>query len=245
MLKSSFSRQIRLIPYKNLDAASLREGADETADPRTLSKDGFCMRIQDMLLDLSSGPVISNVWNIYYNESSLQERIRFTLLHELGHVFLGHHQLLGIDSTAGMENLPQYREADNQADQFSINALAPAPAVARLLREHGFSCMKNGLEWRITNRSAPFLRNLGQDPDPVQLIMTAFQISRIAAETRLRELSSELRIWQQLDPELYAYIEQIGHRSGWFCWVCSTRRRTASLYCPGCGKGGSYEYKDP
>ena len=33
MLKSSFSRQIRLIPYKNLDAASLREGADETADP--------------------------------------------------------------------------------------------------------------------------------------------------------------------------------------------------------------------
>lgn len=112
MLKSSFSRQIRLIPYKNLDAASLREGADETADPRTLSKDGFCMRIQDMLLDLSSGPVISNVWNIYYNESSLQERIRFTLLHELGHVFLGHHQLLGIDSTAGMENLPQYREAD-------------------------------------------------------------------------------------------------------------------------------------
>ena len=244
-LKSSFSRQIKLIPYKNLDAASLREGADETADPRTLSKDGFCMRIQDMLLDLSSGPVISNVWNIYYNESSLQERIRFTLLHELGHVFLGHHQLLGIDSTAGMENLPQYREADNQADQFSINALAPAPAVARLLREHGFSCMKNGLEWRITNRNAPFLRNLGQDPDPIQLIMTAFHISRIAAETRLRELNHELQIWQHLDPELYAYIEKIGHRSGWFCWVCSTRRRTASLYCPGCGKGGSYEYKDP
>ena len=244
MLKSSFSHQIKLIPYKELDGASPKDETNEIADPRTLSKDGFCMRIQDVLIDLGNGPVTSSIWNIYYNESSLQERIRFTLLHELGHVFLGHHQLLGMDSTAGMENMPQYREADNQADQFSINALAPAPAVARLLREHGFSCMQNGLKWRITNRNAPFLQNLGQEPDPVQLIMTAFHISRIAAVTRLRELNIELQIWQQLDPELYTYVEQIGHRSGWFCWVCNTRRRTSSLYCPGCGKGWSYEYKD-
>ena len=244
MLKSSFSHQIRLIPYKDLDGTSSKGETHEAADPRTLSKDGFCMRIRDVLIDLGSGPVTSHIWNIYYNESNLQERIRFTLLHELGHVFLGHHQLLGMDSTAGMENLPQYREADNQADQFSINALAPAPAVARLLREHGFSCMKNDLEWRITDRKAPFLQNLGQDPDPVQLIMTAFHISRIAASTRLRELNSELQIWQKLDPELYTCIERISHRSGWFCWVCNTRRRTPSPYCPGCGKGWSYVYRD-
>ena len=244
LLKNSFSHQIKLIPYKELGEISLKESADGITDPRTLSKDGFCMRVRDVLIDLGSGPVTSNIWNIYYNESSLQERIRFTLLHELGHVFLGHHQLLGMDSTAGVESMPEYREADNQADQFSINALAPAPAVARLLREHGFTCMKNGLEWRITNRNAPFLQNLGLDPDPVQLIMTAFQISRAAAATRLRELNSELQIWQQLDPELYTFIEGIGHRSGWYCWVCSTRRRTASAYCPGCGKGWSYEYKD-
>ena len=244
MLRNSFSHQIKLIPYKDLDGASSKGETNIPADPRTLSKDGFCMRIRDVLIDLGKGPATCNIWNIYYNESSFQERIRFTLLHELGHVFLGHHQMLGMDSTAGMENMPQYREADNQADQFSINALAPAPAVARLLREHGFSCMKNGLEWRITNRKAPFLQNLGQDPDPVQLIMTAFYISRIAASMRLRELNKELQIWKQLDPELYTCIEQIGYRSGWFCWVCNTRRRTASLYCPGCGKGGSYEYKD-
>jgi len=243
LLKNSFSHQIKLIPYKELGEISLKESADGITDPRTLSKDGFCMRVRDVLIDLGTGPVTSNIWNIYYNESSLQERIRFTLLHELGHVFLGHHQLLGMDSTAGMESMPEYREADNQADQFSINALAPAPAVARLLREHGFSCMKNGLEWRITNRNAPFLQNLGQDPDPVQLIMTAFQISRAAAATRLRELKSELQIWQQLDPELYACIEGISHRSGWYCWVCSTRRRTASAYCPGCGRAGRMNTK--
>ena len=75
--------------------------------------------------------------------------------------------------------------------------------------------------------------------------MTAFQISRIAAVTRLRELKSDLQIWEQLDPELYAWLEQIGHRSGWFCWVCHTRRRSPSPYCPGCGKGWSYEYMDP
>lgn len=38
------------------------------------------MRVRDVLIDLGSGPVTSNIWNIYYNESSLQERIRFTLL---------------------------------------------------------------------------------------------------------------------------------------------------------------------
>ena len=243
MLKTSFKHQINLRPYAAFDRASRAE-EEEEVDPRQLSHDGFCMRIRDALIDFGTESIEGNIWNIYYNESSLQERIRFTLLHELGHVFLGHHQLLGMDSTAGMENVPEYKAADDQADQFSINALAPAPAVARLLREHGFTCSRNGWEWTITDRNAPFLRNLGKDPDPIQLVATAFNISQIAASRRLAELKEELKIWSRLDPDLYVYVEGIGHRSGWYCWVCHTRRRSNSMYCPGCGKGWDYEYKD-
>ena len=244
LLTQSFAKQIVLIPY-NSDEKKEKSGSEETApDPRLLSKDGFCVRIQDALVDYETASMIGNIWNIYYNETSLQERIRFTLMHELGHVFLGHHQILGIDSTAGMENMPEYREADAQADQFSINALAPAPAVARLLKEHGFSYDKRTNTWTVTDPSAPFLRNLGQNPDPMSLVMTAFGISQAAADRRLKELQSELKLWETMDPDLYHWIEQMGHRSGWFCWVCHTRRRSSSPYCPGCGKGWSYEYKD-
>ena len=56
LLKNSFSHQIKLIPYKELGEISLKESADGITDPRTLSKDGFCMRVRDVLIDLGSGP---------------------------------------------------------------------------------------------------------------------------------------------------------------------------------------------
>ena len=74
--------------------------------------------------------------------------------------------------------------------------------------------------------------------------MTAFGISQTAANMRLRALTAELELWKQLDPELYAFTENIPQRAGWFCWSCQTRRRTTSRYCPGCGNGFHYEFKD-
>ncbi len=241
----SFSHQIYLIPYKSYKDRSGKEEAEKQFDPLTLSKDGFCTRIRDVLMDFGTGPITGNNWEIYYNDQSLDARIRFTLMHEMGHVLLGHHQILNMDTLMGIEDDPEYRAADAQADQFSINALAPAPAVYRLLKEHGFSCSeKAGGTWQLTNKKAPFLQHLGQLPKPEELVMTAFGLSREAAERRLYELQAELVFWQEIEPELYAWIEGIAHRSGWYCWVCHTRRRTTSPYCPGCGKGWAYEYKD-
>lgn len=244
MLKGSLSRQIHICPYSSMNKSGSSDEKEQTVDPRQLSKDGFCMRVKGTLFDFGTQSFAGDMWNIFYNDASLSERIRFTLLHELGHVFMGHHQLLDIDSTSEFENTPEYREVDEQADLFAINALAPAPAIARLLREHGFALTGGSRELQIVNRDAIFLRNLGQDPKPVQLIVTAFGISQTAAVRRLSELNQELKIWEKLDPSLYTHIEQIGHRSGWYCWVCHTRRRTSSLYCTGCGNGWSYEYKD-
>ena len=244
-LLSAFNHQIYTFPYSALEKSSEQISGTNRVDPRALSKDGFCTRIRDVLIDFGTQSTTGNIWNIYYNDKSIESRKRFTLLHELGHVLLGHHQLLNTDTIMGTENDPEYRAADAQADQFSINALAPAPAVLRLLKNHGFSfSARSEVPWKLRNRNALFLRNLGKVPDPEQLIMAAFGLSNAAAHRRLQELKYELDIWSDIDPELYAEIEKIGHRSGWYCWVCHTRRRTTSAYCPGCGKGWDYEYRD-
>ncbi len=234
----AFSFQVDLTPYR----ASLERFP---FDPQTISEDGFGWRIQDVLMDPGTGPVTGNNWEIYFNDEKPEARIRFTLMHEMGHILLGHYQTLNTDNLSEMKGDPKYRVADRQANQFSINALAPAPAAYRLLKEHGFSySASNGGVWIITNSQAPFLRNLGSEPTAGELVMTAFGLSKSAAQKRLTELREELEIWKDLDPELYRQIEGIPHRSGWYCWVCHTRRRTTSLYCPGCGRGRHYEYKD-
>ena len=243
-LISAFRHQLYLIPYSAFRKPD-ENGQASGEELPVPSRDGFCTRIRDVLVDFGVASVTGNIWNIYFNDTSLETRCRFTVMHEIGHVLLGHHQILGTDTIDGADDTPEYRAADAQADQFSINALAPAPAVYRLLKEHGFSCSaKTGGAWKLTNRNAPFLRNLGRQPDPVELVTAAFGLSQAAAERRLAELNNELAVWERLDRQLYHFVERIAHRSGWYCWVCGTRRRTASPYCPGCGKGWSYEYKD-
>ena len=245
-LAEVFKGQISLLKYESLQDKEAWEAAGLDADPKSISKDGFCLRLQNSLIRSGTSVVPGSKWNVFYEHTNQSERVRFTIMHEMGHILLGHHQLLGSDELIGMENDPKYKLADAQADAFSINALAPAPAVYRLLNEHGFSCViRRGLPtWELTNPDAMFLKELGTIPNPEELVMIAFDISQIAAHRRLIELESDLKIWRRLEPELYHQMENIPHRSGWYCWVCHTRRRTASLYCPGCGSHHHYEYKD-
>ena len=238
-LLSSFGRQITLMSYaelKNQDVSQI--------SPRMMSKDGFCIRVPNSLFQFEESNEEGSVWYVYYDDTMRESRIRFTLMHELGHIVLRHHYLLDTDSLVDLENDPEYKAADKQADLFSINILAPAPAVFRILKEHGFSYDRRYGDWRLSNPNAPFLQNLGSVPNPEVLIMTAFGLSQSAANIRLRELPAELELWEQVDSELYHFVENIPHRAGWFCWVCHTRRRTVSRYCPGCGKGFHYEFKD-
>ncbi len=246
-LLSAFGKQINLVPY-----AMLRKNAEPKPEietepkvsPQMMSKDGFCTRVPDALFQYGNDYAEGSIWYIYYNDTAWESRIRFTLMHELGHITLSHHHRLHADTLTGMDNSPEYKAADRQADLFSINLLAPAPAVYRILKEHGFSYIKQKADWQLTDPRAPFLRNLGSVPNPEVLVMTAFGLSQPAANIRLKELTSELEVWKQIDPKLYMLAENLPFRAGWFCWVCHTRRRTTSSYCPGCGKGLHYEFKD-
>ena len=246
-LLSAFGKQINLVPYTELKKNAEPNNADKAVpkvSPQMMSKDGFCTRVPDALFKFGDSFVEGSIWYIYYDDTAWESRIRFTLMHELGHIMLGHHHLLHADTLIGLDNNREYKAADKQADLFSINILAPAPAVLKILKEHGFSYVKEKAEWILTNRNASFLRNLGTVPNPEVLIMTAFGLSQPAANLRLKELNAELKFWKQIDPQLYHFTENLPYRAGWFCWVCHTRRRTTSPYCPGCGKGFHYEFKD-
>jgi len=245
---SVFGKQVQLFTYAALQETT-GKGTAEHAIPGidfpVISRDGFCYRITHVLLRIDGREEEVSVWYIFHDDLGRKTRIRFTLMHELGHILLNHHQRLNTNTLTGMNDDPRYQAADQQADLFSINLLAPAPAVFRLLTVHGYTYVKEKISWMMTNPEAPFLVELGHaDLNPEELIMTAFGLSRSAAERRISELPAELQIWKKIDPELYAFTENIPHRSGWYCRICHTRRRTKSLYCPGCGQTHEYEYRD-
>jgi Zn-dependent peptidase ImmA (M78 family) len=65
-------------------------------------------------------------WYIVYDDTVSKERIRFTIAHELGHIFLGHPLKLGYHARTIDADKP---ETEKQADMFAIRLLAPACVI--------------------------------------------------------------------------------------------------------------------
>ena len=77
------------------------------------SKDGFTL-------------LIDGVATIFYNDTLLIERQIFTVLHEIGHIFLGH---LFIYNTSIIIN---QKSLENEANCFSRNVIAPVTEILKL-----------------------------------------------------------------------------------------------------------------
>ena len=78
--------------------------------------------------ELRSGEVGASIldgdlWYIVYDDSVSKERIRFTIGHELGHIFLGHPLVAGYHARTIDTRKP---ETETQADIFASRFLAPA-----------------------------------------------------------------------------------------------------------------------
>ena len=71
------------------------------------------------------GVSISNrgEWYIVYDDSMARGRIRFTVAHELGHIFLGHPLTVGYHARTVNVNKP---EVEQEADIFASRLLMPA-----------------------------------------------------------------------------------------------------------------------
>lgn len=65
-------------------------------------------------------------WFIIYDDTNSRERSRFTIAHELGHIFLGHPLKSGYLARTIDISKP---ETERQADMFAIRLLAPACVV--------------------------------------------------------------------------------------------------------------------
>lgn len=65
-------------------------------------------------------------WYIVYDDTVSNERARFTIAHELGHIFLGHPLKLGYHARTIDISKP---ETERQADMFAIRLLVPACVV--------------------------------------------------------------------------------------------------------------------
>ena len=100
---SAFGKQINLVQYADLKKSAETKASDSDipeVTPQMMSKDGFCTRVPNFLFDTG---VSGSVWYIYYDDSIRESRIRFTLMHELGHIMLRHHQLLHADTLIGLD----------------------------------------------------------------------------------------------------------------------------------------------
>ena len=62
-------------------------------------------------------------WYIIYNDKNTIQRTRFTIAHELGHIFLGHELRKGYHARTFDTNRPQ---VEREADSFAARLLAPA-----------------------------------------------------------------------------------------------------------------------
>jgi hypothetical protein len=147
-------------------------------------------------------------YTIAYNDQVESfARIRFTLMHEIGHIYLGH--LTDFNETVlSRSRLTEdnYKVLENEANCFARNTLAPAPIVSEL--------------------------GLLQESD----LMQFFQISRQAAEARLRFLRWDLSTpLNSLMSQVQDFIKDILNTK--YCVRCNRCFTNGSAtYCSVCGK---------
>ena len=145
---------------------------------------------------------------IYYNDTFYNTGLtRFTIAHELGHIFLNHHQDANTDILL-RENISksQYDKFEREANCFARNLLSPIPLVER-----------------ITDIAHPQSANE---------IMEAFDISYKAAHTRKNLYSTDK---YRITSDDYIYFNKYRISYGYYCFTCDSAEIDASDYCKICG----------
>jgi Zn-dependent peptidase ImmA (M78 family)/RNA polymerase subunit RPABC4/transcription elongation factor Spt4 len=145
---------------------------------------------------------------IYYNDTLSEAWCRFTIAHELGHIFLEHHLIAGTDVLSRtFVAKAQYKEYENEANAFARNLLSPAP-LARLV-------IKNKPDSDISDMEK------------------AFFITSKAAETRIAFLKRDLPYCTQEITAQLLGIRIMEYLSS--CKECGYALPEVAEFCPACG----------
>ena len=218
-----------------------------------LLKYGECCRANDMTLpDCISlfgrdGAAIfqQGRFVIVYNENIVpEERIRFTLAHELGHIFLGHHAEvnMGILSRAWVQK-SLYDILEDEANCFARNLLCPPLETVSLLRLHGFTATlfdesRKRNAW-IRVKDAPSCPGVPDDLRDSALLRQAFLITEKAAGIRCHFLKQDLSNLRPADRDTPL---RIGFTAAWRCLACGAPRMDDSPYCYHCGRKNRFGF---
>lgn len=145
---------------------------------------------------------------IYYNNQMSRTLTRFTLAHELGHIFLEHHQKAGTEilNRTFISN-PQYKEYENEANAFARNLLSPAP-----------------LAWIAIDEGKSQTQNYD--------IKTAFDISGSAANVRINMLRRDLKDYND---EMMRKVYKLNLCYSRHCNRCKSRLPRSAKFCIVCG----------
>lgn len=175
---------------------------------------------------------------VYNKNATPKDRIRFTLAHELGHIFLKHHAELGLAFLRRLQvekNL--YAVMEDEANCFARNLLCPAPAVFALLRRNGFYATEyddtqNRTIWRKTG-NALIPPHLTQNLTDSFLVRQSFMVTEAAAKTRIGFLKQD----QRCTPVNTAaeILDSIRFNAQWRCRKCGAPWQPGSEYCYHCG----------
>lgn len=145
---------------------------------------------------------------IFYNTAHVDEFCRFTVAHELGHYFLGHHRKARVTTLSrSFISKADYEEYEKEANVFARNLLSPAPLA---------------LELRKASQPGSVMYN----------IEMAFSITSRAAKVRVDFINRDLRDYTEHMRQVASAIKM---RCQPFCWHCKTRNPIDVSYCITCG----------
>lgn len=169
---------------------------------------------------------------ILYNEGiTHEERIFFTIAHELGHLSLGHPS----SSDRSQLNNYEYQCLEDEANCFARNLLTPAPLALKLLKDNGFELGQKRRGKSYLRRSAEptyYTKNLKTRPNLINILTEAFHISKSAAEMRADRIEEDMENsteWLE-ENEL-----NIAFSTAWKCNRCGTERIPGAVACTNCG----------
>ncbi|WP_250277250.1 ImmA/IrrE family metallo-endopeptidase [[Clostridium] colinum] len=158
------------------------------------------------------------MYSIIYNDDlnvNTDERIRFTLAHEIGHIYLNH--LKDFEETEvqrnGLDN-KSYSILEKEADMFARNLLCPYPLLKKVIND--FQC-------NSTN---------------VQIISETFKISKKASEIRLNLINYDRKYNYDGNLEI---IKILGYK---YCDICWNSKINCYNICDICGNYWSYTSLD-
>ncbi|MBO8158859.1 ImmA/IrrE family metallo-endopeptidase [Thermosyntropha sp.] len=153
----------------------------------------------------------NNRYLIIYNDNPLwienPQRIRWTIMHEIGHILLGHLEETqeAMITRAALGN-QKYKIFEIEAEYFAANILAPAPVLFKL--------------------------NLFS----VEEIMKICNISKTAAENRLKHLLKRMKKGKLFDDDFDIYNQFLSFIYKKRCLSCHyTFSAQEANYCPICG----------